>query len=81
MRQHIGERYYGTQHTTSGYPLNRKSVSCPRAYRAFLVTRNFPTSSLIAVVVCFASERNLFVSRRADEQTGRSSRGLALDWR
>ena len=29
---------YGTQHTTSGYPLNRKSMSCPRAYRAFLVT-------------------------------------------
>ena len=38
MRQRIGERYYGTPHTTSGYPLNRKSVSCPRAYRAFLVT-------------------------------------------
>ena len=38
MRQRIGERYYGTQHTTSGHPLNRKSVSCPRAYRAFLVT-------------------------------------------
>ena len=38
MRQCIGERYYGTQHTMSGYPLNRKSVSCPRMYRAFLVT-------------------------------------------
>ena len=29
---------YGTQHTTSGYPLNRKSMSCPRTHRAFLVT-------------------------------------------
>ena len=40
MRQHIGEHYYGTQHTTSGYPLSRKSVSCPRAYRGFLVTEH-----------------------------------------
>ena len=47
---------YGTQHTTSGYPLNRKSVSCPRAYRAFLVTRhhsNVPTGLRPLCRPCF----------------------------
>ena len=41
---------YGTQHTTSGYPLNRKSASCPRAYRAFLVTYKLKSKVGMAVL-------------------------------
>ena len=68
MRQRIGERYYGTQHTTSRYPLNRKSVSCPRAYRAFLVTlRNsnlnrfrFHATALSSVKKCLSRLAQMF---------------------
>ena len=61
MRQRIEERYYGTPHTTSGYPLNRKSVSCPRAYRAFLVTYESKILEFCGSGVLAITARQMFI--------------------